>query len=191
MLSGEGESFDPEKIRRRFLLDSMNRYCPYCEQPKYAPDFRRRKCRDCVRASERAQRATPEGREKHRARVRRNSTPELRKKFADKYRQERPVDGLVRTIKMKCKKTGLPFDLDQHRDHYNALILLEGCELTGMPFELNAGWCWASPSFDRIKPELGYVRSNVRMILWGLNAAFGTWGPNVLVAMVEAMEARK
>lgn len=51
------------------------------------------------------------------------------------------------------------------------------CEMTGLPF--NQGdekRAWNSPTIDRIKPELGYVIGNVRVICWCLNAALGDWG---------------
>lgn len=116
--------------------------------------------------------------------------PDTKKRLEEKYRKQVPANALVKVIKLKCKKTGLPFDLDQHLDFYNDVIVNQGCQMTGIPFVLDSGWCWGSPSFDRIEAGGGYTHDNVRVILWGLNAAFGTWGPEILLAMVDAMKAR-
>ncbi len=55
---------------------------------------------------------------------------------------------------------------------------LEGvCELSGMPFDfLAAPRDIFTPSIDRVNSELGYTQDNCRVIVWALNAAFGTWG---------------
>ena len=53
--------------------------------------------------------------------------------------------------------------------------------MTGLPFDLEAEKiCWNSPSFDRIKAGGGYVRGNVRLVLFAMNAALGNWGEKQL-----------
>ena len=55
--------------------------------------------------------------------------------------------------------------------------LQHGCQLTGLPFDFSTGpRNHRSPSVDRIDNSKGYTEDNCRVILWGLNAAFGTWG---------------
>ena len=49
------------------------------------------------------------------------------------------------------------------------------CEITGIPFTYEA----RSPtalSIDRINPNMGYTKENVRFVCWWINAAMGNWG---------------
>jgi hypothetical protein len=83
--------------------------------------------------------------------------------------------------KNRASAKRLPFDLDRA-----FLIELwdqnEGrCVLTKRPFDLSAygGKGQAnpnSPSIDRIEPELGYVKGNVRLIIYHLNIALSGFG---------------
>lgn len=94
---------------------------------------------------------------------------------------------LIVAARGRAKKAGLAFDLDDHRDALRAKAE-SGCELTGIPFveEDRGKPQWNSASFDRIRPELGYIFSNVRVICWGLNAAFGTWGEDQTAMLMQA-----
>lgn len=105
---------------------------------------------------------------------------------------------LVRTAKRRAKQKQLPFDLT---DHVEALIARRDigcCELTGIPFRdteeyLNIqGPQWNSPSLDRVSPELGYVYSNVRIVLHAVNMMFGNWGEDRAIEIMHAiMESRR
>lgn len=77
---------------------------------------------------------------------------------------------LIRAARTRARKTGVPCDLPFS---WAAQRLEDGhCEVTGVPFKLGAGPREAnSPSIDRIVPELGYVESNCRMVIWMYNAA--------------------
>lgn len=95
----------------------------------------------------------------------------------------------INAARQRCRKFGLPFDLDDYRKLLQARYDAGVCELSGLPFDMHASrQAWNAPSLDRIKPELGYVYGNIRVILFGLNAALGTWGEDRLVEMVEAMK---
>ncbi len=45
-------------------------------------------------------------------------------------------------------------------------------------------------SLDRAKPELGYTKNNVRMILWALNAAFNTYGEHIYADIARVFIAK-
>lgn len=60
------------------------------------------------------------------------------------------------------------------------------CALSGLPFR-NGGLNPYSPSLDRIKPELGYVPGNVRVILHGLNSLKSTGTDEDVVAICRAV----
>lgn len=86
----------------------------------------------------------------------------------------------------------VPFDLAGCKH-----VLQEGldaghCELSGLPFStIKIGSRRPFlPSLDRIKPELGYVPGNVRIVLWALNCAMSTWGLDVLLDIVDAVRAK-
>jgi hypothetical protein len=99
-------------------------------------------------------------------------------------RQRRSVGSkphmLICGARKRALPKGLPFDLDQHKPEITARVRAGHCEMTGLPFDMGMGRTFDSPSIDRIEPTLGYVYSNIRIILWGMNAALGTWGEDVL-----------
>ena len=60
----------------------------------------------------------------------------------------------------RAKKTGLPFDIAE-----SDIVVPKYCPILGI--ELHIGTRDnrdASPSLDRLKPELGYVRGNIHVI---------------------------
>lgn len=72
---------------------------------------------------------------------------------------------ILKNAKQRADKAGIPFDLTTE---YLESIAPEKCPVFG--FDL--GWCSLenkspkpnSPSLDRIKPELGYVKNNVQWL---------------------------
>ncbi len=89
-------------------------------------------------------------------------------------------------------RKGIPFDLWGHLPALQARIDAGKCEVTGLPFNLEGGRTWDSPSLDRIDPQSGYVFSNVRVVCHGVNSAMGDWGEQQLIRMAQAiLEQRK
>ena len=78
----------------------------------------------------------------------------------------------------------MPFDLDVEW----VIERLEAgiCQLSGKPFDLSESRGFATPSLDKINPKDGYTKQNTRVILFGLNAALGTWGEEKLFDAVMA-----
>lgn len=101
-----------------------------------------------------------------------------------------PESQMVRAAKHRAKKAWLPFDLDAYRSEIRER-LTKPCELTGIPFKARGERDWNSPSIDRIDPEKGYVYSNIRIILWALNSAFGYWGEDQFEQVARAWLERK
>lgn len=86
----------------------------------------------------------------------------------------------------RARNRGLPYDLDEHLDSIQVRAV-GCCELTGIVFKQEGGKVsWNSPSIDRIKPELGYVYSNIRLVLHCMNTALGTWGEDVFAEVASA-----
>lgn len=72
----------------------------------------------------------------------------------------------------RAKKIGVPFDLDWP---FLEALWTGKCELSGIPFNTasamrSAHICLYSPSLDRIDPDTGYVKGNVRWILNAINS---------------------
>lgn len=66
------------------------------------------------------------------------------------------------------------------------------CAATGIPFDLDnigegAGGSHYAPSPDRIVPAQGYVRGNVRWVLWMVNRAKGRMTEEQFLAMCDAV----
>lgn len=76
--------------------------------------------------------------------------------------QNREADILART-KSRAKKSGIPFQLSLEH-----IVIPEVCPVLGIPLNFDSverkGPKMNSPSIDRIKPDLGYVPGNVRII---------------------------
>jgi hypothetical protein len=69
---------------------------------------------------------------------------------------------VVSRIKSKCKKTGIPFDLD-----VTDLVPPDVCPVLGIKIVLDnkgSGYHSDSASVDRIDPTKGYTKGNVRVI---------------------------
>jgi hypothetical protein len=89
--------------------------------------------------------------------------------------------GIARDIvyrkKTTCKKENIPFDLTPEWVLYRLNEIDWKCELTGLPMRFNRNrseseryeYCWDSISVDRIVPQNGYTKNNVRFILNQIN----------------------
>ncbi len=97
---------------------------------------------------------------------------------------------MIRGAKFRAKKQGVAYDLDDYKDELGRMVLA-GCAVSGLPFKQGGARDWNSPSIDRIKPELGYVFNNVRVILWCLNSLFGYWGEDKAELAARAWIERK
>lgn len=126
----------------------------------------------------------PAFREKHRERTakRRLERPE-----------ERTAIELMAAAKKRATSLELPYDLDRYSVELRARIRAGHCELSGIKFQKGVNGKTAySASIDRIVPELGYVYSNIRVIVWALNAGFGNWGEDAFAEIAKAyLERRK
>jgi hypothetical protein len=70
-----------------------------------------------------------------------------------------PRETLIITTKSRCKKLGIPFNLTA-----DDLAIPEYCPILGIKLEINRKMQDNSPSLDRVKPGLGYVKGNVNII---------------------------
>jgi hypothetical protein len=78
------------------------------------------------------------------------------------YYRENPEKVLLSGCKQRAKKKGLPFNLD-----LEDVIIPEKCPVLGIKMAHNrgrSGPSWSSPTVDRIVPEKGYTKGNVKVI---------------------------
>ena len=87
---------------------------------------------------------------------------------------------LVGMAKNRAKTQGIPFDIDFE---YMMSMWKENegkCAVTRIPLELGKSDLGKvhpyAPSFDKIKPELGYTKGNVRIVCYQLNIALSEFG---------------
>jgi len=79
-----------------------------------------------------------------------------------KWRTANPAARLVRFAKRRASLTGLPFDIDA-QDVKNAWPKDNRCPIFGTEF-VNGKRVPESPSLDKIKPCLGYVKGNIAIL---------------------------
>lgn len=122
---------------------------------------------DRVRAASKKYLSKPESKERAKENRRlRMSHPEVRERVAQVTRESRRnrhvmYDALVQA-KYRAEDKGLPFNLE-----LTDVPVPRFCAVLGLRLERNVtgrGPAPNSPSIDRIKPELGYVKGNVRVI---------------------------
>jgi hypothetical protein len=107
-----------------------------------------------------------------------------------KYGKHNRSRRLISGARERATKQGLAFDLWDHAEEIKARIAAGKCELTGITFNLDVARSFDSPSIDRIIPSKGYVYTNIRIILHGMNCALGNWGEEVLTRMIDAWKGR-
>ena len=92
--------------------------------------------------------------------------------------------------KNRAKYSNLPFDLT-----IDELVELwesqnGKCAVSDLPFnKRNNKWFRDpyNPSLDKIDPQLGYVKGNVRFVLEAVNAALNEWGLDEVVPIFKAI----
>lgn len=88
---------------------------------------------------------------------------------------------MLSQAKIRARKFDLPFDLV-----LSDIVIPEVCPVLGIPLKRRFGGRLPnSPSLDRMKPELGYVKGNVAIISWRANHIKNDARPEELRAVAE------
>lgn len=145
----------------------MTRLCPVCQENPTS--LNRSYCRDCNNSWQRKNRKKKEKDQTY--------VEKRRERSRERYHKTKtnPIAFFKRlfyNLKKRTKEKSLPLDLTWQ-------FLLKRwkdcdgmCELTRIPMILGAsGRNRYAVSVDRIIPEKGYVKDNVRLITYGLNIA--------------------
>jgi len=112
--------------------------------------------------------------------------------YERKYREMHKGRHIIRVVKSRSKRLGLPFDLDRHEAKLQRRLDAGVCEITGIPLRTStAGRAWNSASIDRIVPSKGYLYSNVRVVCLLMNVAMSDWGEEILADVVKQWMKRK
>lgn len=118
-------------------------------------------------------------------------TKEKDREYQRIYRRKNRAKDLIRHAKFRALKKGIAFDLDDHCADVQSRIDSGVCEVTGMPFNLDGGRTWDSPSLDRVDPDSGYLYSNIRVVCHAVNSALGDWGETTLLKISQAILTRR
>lgn len=95
-------------------------------------------------------------------------------KLGENWRRENPLKAkaiqLTTMARARAKEYGLPFNITSNNIFEK--LSLGVCEQTKLRFEYHKDGKTnpCSPSIDRIVPKKGYVKGNIRLIVWALNA---------------------
>lgn len=93
---------------------------------------------------------------------------EENKEYLKKYYEENSNIRILYSLKKRAKAKGLEFNLT-HED----VVYPDVCPVLQIPLQRNIGGKKStanSPSVDKIRPELGYVKGNVQVISQKANA---------------------
>lgn len=84
---------------------------------------------------------------------------------------------LWKGAKRRARDLGLPFEIEIFD-----VVVPEFCPVLGVRLEVGLGKVqWNSPTLDRIRPELGYVRGNIMVISFRANTLKGDASPEELM----------
>ena len=112
-----------------------------------------------------------------------------------KQRTERTLKSALVAARRRAKAKGVPFNLDV--DFLLDLVERQEfrCALTGIEFfaqiDNAASIDPCTPSIDRIEPQKGYLKSNVRVIIYAMNAMLLDWGEDVFIQIANSYRYTK
>lgn len=110
-------------------------------------------------------------------------------------RDRRYFPHILSDIRNRAKRKGLAFDLSP--EYIQALYEQQKglCAVTGLPMNFDrSGWSERNPymaSLDRIVPDKGYLKGNVRWVLFAVNMAMSNWGESLFRTIAEAYLAKQ
>lgn len=95
-------------------------------------------------------------------------------RYSKKYRLAHPERYLLIGAKVRAKKRGIVFEIDELD-----IVIPDVCPVLGIPLVIKERVSTSdkrkhfvppnAPSLDRIRPDLGYVKGNVQVISWRAN----------------------
>ena len=109
--------------------------------------------------------------------------PEYRKQYCESWRQYTRNNyeaRLLATIKSKCKKNNISFDLE-----LSDIVIPKNCPKTGIPLVVHTerGKFYDTPSVDRVDPSKGYTKNNIQIVSLWYNIAKLNWNEDLFLQM--------
>lgn len=113
-------------------------------------------------------------------RYKNKTVEEYRKEYYKTY----PVEQrLCNSAKYRAKRDGLPFEITKED-----IVIPEKCPYLGIQIVVGKGRASAnSPSVDKIRPELGYVKGNIEVISNMANTMKQNASPKQLVTFAKSI----
>lgn len=99
------------------------------------------------------------------------------------WHKENPARSMVRSAKKRATNSGVPFDLT-----ISDIIIPKFCPVLGIPLVVaahNNAPTANSPSIDRIKPHLGYVKDNILVVSLKANQIKSNATPEEIMKVAE------
>lgn len=87
---------------------------------------------------------------------------------SNRVKEETPEVRMWRRAKRRAKERGLPFEIER-----SDIVIPVACPILGYTLVVKSGksgGTYNSPSLDKIKPELGYIKGNIQVISQRANA---------------------
>ncbi len=142
--------------------DGIKKECSICREIKFIDKFPRRTnsypyeyCLDCFEKT-----ATPEDKELYETNL------EKKRERERGYINKDPRHRMFSSAKARARDENFPFNLE-----LDDIIIPEICPALGIKIQKSSGKPTdSSPSIDKIIPELGYVKGNVKVISYRANA---------------------
>lgn len=171
--------------------------CSACKNKKRLSSFRKYSgrssdglrpiCKPCQRKYEKKWRSAS----KEKLRKMRFARSDKAKSYARIHRSKFRAEYLVDSIRRRCAKSGIDFNLADHIDEIRRRINAAKCEVTCYPLDLSplekkSEMRPNAPSIDRVNPALGYVIENIRVVCWAVNAAMLNWGEDRFIPIATA-----
>ena len=168
-------------------LEAQSKTCSECGTSKPLSEFYkhqtsadryRPRCKICCRKAVR----------------KRYEAPEIKEQAAKThaiYRTKKRAKVLCNLARFRAKEKGIAYELHSHEQEIQEIIDQGTCQLTGIPFNLEGGKTWDSPSLDRIDNSLGYTRENTRAVLYCVNIMANLWGPNKILEIAKAIQGQR
>jgi hypothetical protein len=102
----------------------------------------------------------------------------------DRYQSD-PRVKMLSTARQRAKKIGIKFDLV-----LDDIKIPAFCPLLGIPLSLGNGvMADSSPSLDRIRNNVGYIRGNVIIISWAANRCKGRLQADDILKLAKNLKA--
>lgn len=181
-------NFDCRKLIYGEVSDNRGyMICSRCKVDKQESEFVHGKTK-CLKCYNKCRDYYATNRDREIARAQKgNAKKERLVENAQKRRRvrENPVAYALWRVKTRAKQNDIPFDLT-HDD----IVIPEKCPVLGIRLEIGEGHAKdGSPSIDRLNPNLGYVRGNIRVISHKANTIKSNATLHELRSVVQYMES--